>query len=443
MRRIYLDYAATTPVDPAVLAAMKPYFSGSFGNPSSLHSYGQEASRAVFAARRAIGAAIGADYKELIFTGSATEANNLALRGVIRRIMNYESGIMGKKTIIRDSKFITPRIIVSSIEHESILETARDLEAMGVEVIMIPVSHEGIINLEKLRGSLNERTILVSVVYASNAVGTIQPISEISNIIRNFRESRIQDYGLRGNLKTMIHNSSFMLPLFHTDAAQAFQYLDCDVNRLGADMMTLSAHKIYGPKGIGALYMRQNYESGIRNYGTEDRKSLIHNSKFIIHSLVTGGGQEFGIRSGTENVPYIVGFARAVEIAAKARAREAERTRALRDKLFRGIKKILPKAAMNGSPLKAKRLPNHLNVYLPGYRAGELLIALDRLGVAVSSGPACASRAPKPPGALLALGIPEERAASSLRISLGRGTTMREIDRMLRIFNMLLLKSHV
>ncbi len=231
--KIYLDYAASTPVDPEVEKAMRPYFRKIFGNPGSLHWFGQEASAAVFEARQKIAKALGAKYNEVFFTGSATEANNLALRG----------SLMSLKSL----KF-EPKVIVSSIEHESVLETARNLEKSGVKVAYIPVDKNGIVRIDILKKELDEDTVLVSVMYANNEIGTIQPIKEITEIIKNFK---IQ------NPKSKIQ--------FHTDAVQALQFLDCNVQNLGVDLMTISAHKIYGPKGIGALYIR-NSELRITNY---------------------------------------------------------------------------------------------------------------------------------------------------------------------------------
>lgn len=355
--QIYLDYAASTPVDHRVQAAMLPYFNKIFANPHSLHQFGQEASRGVFNARQTIAKSIGADYQQIVFTGSATEANNLAIRGAVKRI---------KK----------PRIITTMIEHESILETCRDLERDGAEVIYLPVSRDGLVDLKKLEAALNDRTILVSVMHANNEIGVIQPIAEIAKIIKNFRNGRIY-------------------PLFHTDAVQSFQYLDCNIDKLGVDLMTISAHKIYGPKGIGLLYI--------------GRPDLLN-----------------GVRMGTPNVPYIVGFAKAVEIADQLRLKEAKRVGGLRDYFWRELKKKLPELERNGSIESI--LPNNLNIYFPGQSAQDLLIKLDLAGIATSPGAACATRVSKTSYVLEALGFSEKRAGGSLRFSLGRQTTKKDLD---------------
>src|SRR3989338_8059530 len=421
MKSIYLDYAASTPIDPRVVAAMSPYFTEIFANPNSLHRFGQEASRAVFVSRQTIARSLGADYKEIIFTGSATEANNLALRGsikAIQKIQIHSNNSNGNSDILN-----RPRIIVSVIEHESVLETCRDLEKEGVEVIYISVNKEGIVDLKKLKSTLNDRTVLVSVMYANNEIGTIQPIDKITEIIRNFRESRIKNQESRkADSKFKIpacrqawHNSLF--PLFHTDAVQAFQYLDCNVKNLGVDLMTLSAHKIYGPKGIGALYVR-NSKHEARNPRLSGRQA-----KQIPNV------SNFDIRSGTENVPYIVGFAKAVEIADKVRGPESARVEKLRNYFWRSLQKTFsPKSiALNGS--LQNRLPNNLNIYFAGRSAQELLIKLDLVGgVAASSGAACATRVNKESHVLKALGFTPARASGSLRFSLGRPTTKKEID---------------
>ncbi len=451
-KRCYFDYAASTPVDPAVEKAMKPYWSGVFGNPGALHSFGQEASAAVFKARDLVAKALGCDYKEIVFTGSATEANNLALRGVVKRIMNKELRIKGEKrnSIIHDSKFIIPKIIVSAIEHESVLDTARDLEREGVEVVYLPVSKKGIVDLKALEGELDERTILVSVMYANNEIGTIQPIAEIANMIRNFRNSKHEARNSKQtqNYKNKIQNvsdfdiriSNFetMRPLFHCDAVQAFNYLPCKVDELGIDLLTLSSQKIYGPKGVGLLYIRRSTKHEARSTKQIQNSKSQNVSNFdirisdlqLVSPIVTGGGQEFGFRSGTENVPGIVGFAKAMEIAEKLRNSENKRLSKLRDYFISRLKKKIPKAQLNGG-LK-KRLPNNINIHIPGVIGQELIIKLDLAGFAVSPGSACSARVCKPSHVLKAMGSPDGRAANSLRVSFGRGTKKRDMDKLLR-----------
>ncbi len=340
-----------------------------------------------------------------------------------------------------------PRLIVSAIEHESILETARDLEREGIEVIYLPVSRAGLVDLGKLKESLNERTVLVSVMYANNEIGSIQPISEIAKIIEKFRDankSRIHSNDANGFSRHSheLALSSRRLPLFHTDAVQALQYLDLSVSKLEADLITLSAHKIYGPKGIGALYVRQH-----QRITNQSRMNQFVNSGKIRYSLmkpiITGGGQEDGLRSGTENVPYIVGFAKAVELAVKVREKEAVRVKKLRDYFWLGIKRIYPPAQINADDKQInadKRLPNNLNLYFPRQNANEFLIKLDLAGVAASSGSACSSRAAEPSHVLKAIGLSDERRKSSIRFTLGRPTTRQEIDTALKVIKNLIEK---
>ncbi len=380
-----MDYAATTPMDMAVEKVMRPFYAGIFGNPSSSHLYGQAASRAVFLARQGIARALNADYKEIVFTGSATEANNLALRGT------FERALREKKN--------KPRIIISTIEHESVYEAATALKRLhGAEIVEIPVSGEGIVNLTKLEEALDENTVLVSVQMVNSETGVIQPIREVATILKNYKLIR------------QLADKNSVYPLLHADAVQAFQYMKCDVADLGVDMLTLSAHKIYGPKGIGLLYVK-------KNIGLEPQ--------------VAGGGQENGMRSGTENVPAIVGFAQAVEITEKVRIKESKRIAKLRDALWAGIKKILPDAELNGHA--TDRLPNNVSVYLPGRPAQDVCIELDLMGLAVSPGTACSSRAAEPSRVLKAFGFSGDRPLSSIRFSLGRGTTSAEIRSALSI----------
>lgn len=416
MEKIYLDYASTTPIDQSVFTAMKPYFSEKFGNPSSLHFFGQQTMAAVDESREKIAKAIAAGFREIIFTGSATEANNLALRGIVEkyRIQNLESNKnrnAQNPSLNHNDYVLIPRIIVSSIEHGSILETCRDLKKQGIEIIYLPVNYEGLIDLKKMEKALNERTILVSIMYANNEIGTIQPISNIAEIIRKFKIK---------NEKSKKKNSELAatLPLFHTDAVQAFQYLDCNVNNLGIDLMTLSAHKIYGPKGIGCLYIKS-----------------INSKSYILNSVVTGGGQEFNLRSGTENVAGIVGFAKAIELAFNSRKLQIKKIANLRDYFWEKIKIIYPKARINGILNKKSRiqkLPNILNIYFPGHLAEDILIKFDLAGIAVSSGSACSSRASKLSHVLMACGLPLNRVKSSLRISFGKFTTRTEIDKAIK-----------
>lgn len=423
---VYLDYAASTPVDPAVERAMKPYFGKIFANAHSLHRFGQEASAAIFDARKKIAKSIGANYQEIVFTGSATEANNLAIRGIIKSYWSNKS--------CKTNKSDVPEIITLTIEHESVLETCRDLERQGVKVHYVPVSRDGLVDVERIKKVLNKNTVLVSVIYANNEIGTIQPMSEISTIIRDFRKSKIQ------SSKSKISSNNQLLitnyPLFHTDAVQALQYLDCDVENLGLDLMTISAHKIYGPKGIGALYVRSQVSSKQQVISTGG-KTILHSTNYLL-PIITGSGQEGGLRSGTDNTPYIVGFGEALAITMKMREKETKRIKSLRDYFWMKLKKALPKIELNGS--LENRLPNNLNIYFPGHKNQELLIKLDLAGVASSPGAACSTRVSKISFVLEALGFPEERAGGSLRFSLGRQTTKADIDYATSVIKKIVIK---
>ncbi|MBI1838765.1 MAG: cysteine desulfurase [Candidatus Colwellbacteria bacterium] len=402
MKRIYLDYAGSTPVAPGVFRAMKPYFENEFGNPGSIHYFGQKAMAGVDRARDSLAKTIGARADEIIFTGSATEANNLAIKGVLK-----------------SSKIKHPRIIVSAIEHESVLKTAESLREDGVEVICLPVNHEGFVDKKKLTESLSAETVLVSVIYASNEIGAIQPIKEIAQTISDFR-IRDVEHKKSLNPKSSILNPIFY-PLLHTDAVQAFQFLECDVNSLRVDMMTLSAQKIYGPKGVGLLY--------VRGLGR-----ALH-----LSPLVNGSGQEFGLRSGTENVPGIVGFGKAAELIGKNKKQEAARIKRLRDYFWAKLRKSNPEVELNGPATDSdKRLHNNLNVYFPGRTAQDLLIRLDIAGLAVSSGSACLSRSARPSHVVQALGFSGDRAKASLRITLGRPTKKVDIDKALKLIQNLI-----
>src|SRR3989344_1286944 len=397
--RIYLDYAASTPVDKDVAEAMKPYFTENFGNPGSTHYFGQKAQAAIDNSREVVAKSIGAKFNEVIFTGSATEANNLALRGVLKA-----------------ASVPRPRVIVSVMKQSSVLDAAKFLAASfqeaslapkrrgkeGVEVIYLPVCKEGFVDIESLKKRLTKNTVLVSVIYASNEIGAIQPINAIGKIIKDFRGNNIY-------------------PLFHTDAVQAFQFLGCDVNRLGIDSMTLSSQKIYGPKGVGALSIR----------GLEVREV---NKPTKLQPIITGGGQEYWLRSGTENVPAIVGFGKAVELIQKNKNKEAKRIKGLRDYFWRKLRAAKPELELNGPSISSPlRLPNNLSIYFPGVNSQDLLIKFDLNGVSLSAGSACSARSTKASHVIEALNMGEDRARSSLRVSLGRPTNKKDIDTALKL----------
>jgi cysteine desulfurase len=365
-RTVYLDYAATTPVDPAVRDAMLPYFTGDFGNPSSVHRFGQDVRRALDQARDTIAASIGADASEIYFTSGGTEADNTALLGVL--LAGRERG--------RD------HLVTTTIEHHAVLDCAHFAQkALGFSVTYVPVDETGRVDPEAVAAAVTDRTALVSVMHANNEVGTMQPIAEIS---RRAREKGAY---------------------FHTDAVQTYGQMPLDVESLGVDLLTLSAHKIYGPKGVGALYVRR----GVR------WTPWLH-----------GGQQEREKRAGTENVPAVIGFGRAAELLPTWRDTEAARLRSLRDAFFAALKDRLPDLRRNGHP--TDRLPNNLNVSFPGTDGETVLLSLDLHGIAASSGSACASGSIEPSHVLLALGLPLPLARAAVRFSLGRGTTPEDLD---------------
>lgn len=370
MPKIYLDYAASTPVDPKVLRAMRPYFKKDFGNSSSIHSFGQKALFGVDGAREAAADFLNCERGEIVFTGSATEADNLAIFGLLK------SG---------------GHIVTTVIEHDAVLETCRALEKRGVEVTYLPVDKEGLVSVSEVEKAIKLNTVLVSVMYANNEIGTIQPIQEIGELLKT------------RNQKTRIY--------FHTDAVQAAHYLDCDVKKLGVDLLTISSHKIYGPKGVGLLYVKK---------GT------------LLTPLIYGGGQEHGMRSGTENVAGIVGLGEALKEIQNPKTKiQNIRIRQFRDKLIKTILKLIPGSGLNGS--RVSRLPNNVNISFKGAEGEAIIISLDQKGVACSTGSACSSRSLEPSHVLLALGLNHEEAHGSLRISLGRYTTEQEINKFLKI----------
>jgi cysteine desulfurase len=370
---IYLDYNATTPVDPAVLDAMLPYLAENFANASSVHSPGQRARAAVDEARESVAALIGAKASEIVFTSGGTEADNLAIFGVIAA-----------------SNAPRKHVISTSIEHHAVLQACQVLEKQGVDVIYMAArsrsadstAGEGLIDADAVRSAVRPETVLISVMHANNELGTIQPVEEIGRIAR-----------------------AAGIP-FHCDAVQSGGKLSIDVNQIGADLLSLSAHKIYGPKGVGALYVR----TGSR-----------------VEPMLRGGQHERGLRPGTENVPGIVGMGMAAKLARKSLAEDAARIAALRDRFESALCESIPGSRVNGD--RARRVCNTTNITIPGASGESVVIALDLQGIASSTGAACSSGAIEPSHVLLAIGCSDEAARSSVRFSLGRTTTPEEINR--------------
>jgi len=376
--KIYFDHAATTPVDKDVLNTMLPFFAEKYGNASSLHQFGQESQQAVIKARQEVADILGCLSSEIIFTSGATESDNLAIKGVVRT-----------------QNDIKPHIITTTIEHPAVLDTCKILEKQGISVTYLPVSKEGIVSVADLEKEIRNETILVSVMYVNNEVGTIQPIVEVGEKLAEINQKRSQQ----------------KLPkiIFHTDAVQAANYLGLKVKNLGVDLMSLSGHKIYGPKGIGLLYVKKNT---------------------VISRIQDGGHQEYGLRSGTLNTPGIVGMAEALK-QVQSEKLKTQSIQKLRDKLIDGVLKSVPNLQLNGS--REKRLPNNANFSFRGVEGESLMIALDQAGIAVSTGSACASGSLEPSHVLMALGHSAEMAHSSLRVSLGKYNTEKEVDYFLQI----------
>ncbi len=368
---IYLDHAATTPVDPRVLEAMLPYFTARFGNPSSVYRLGREARRALDDARQTVADILRASPQEIVFTSSGTEGDNLALRGVALAMRQQGRG---------------KHLVTCAVEHPAVLHTCEQLQAEGFAVTVLPVDGDGLVRPADLAQAMRPDTTLVSIMYANNEVGTIQPLSELAAIA---------------------HAGG---ALFHTDAVQAGCYLPLDVAALGVDLLSLSAHKFHGPKGVGVLYVRR---------GT------------ALHPQMHGGGQERGRRPSTENVAGIVGLATALRLAQEGRDAHNAHCTALRDRLIDGILARVPGARLNGH--RTQRLPNNASFCFAGIPGEMLLVKLDRLGICASSGSACHSGTLEPSHVLTALGVPPELAAGALRLSVGRDNRPEEIERVLEV----------
>ena len=368
--KTYLDYAATTPVDPRVLKTMLPYFTEKFGNSVSLHSFGEEAKKALEKSRSIMAKAINAKNKnEIIFTSSATESNNLAIKGIAFANQNR-----GK------------HIIISSIEHSCVLKSAEWLEKQGFKITKIKVDKYGLIDPKNIEKAIRKDTILISIIHANNEIGTIEPIEEIGRICE----------------KRKVY--------FHTDAVQSFAKIPIDVQKMKVDLLTASSHKLYGPKGAALLYIKK---------GTK------------IEPLIHGGGHEFGLRASTVNIPAIVGFGKAVEICEKEIKKESKRLSELRDKLINEVLKKIPDSYLNGHP--KKRLPNNINFWFAYVEGEAIVMDLNSYGIAASTGSACSSEKLEPSHVLLACGLRPEQAHGSLRLTLGRWTKTKDINYVLKI----------
>jgi cysteine desulfurase len=364
-KSIYLDHSATTPVDPRVLDAMLPYFTEKFGNASSLHRWGQVALTALDESRRTVTEILNANPKEIVFTSGGSESDNLALRGVALALRSKGN-----------------HIITTPIEHHAVLNTAAQLEKeFGFEVTRVPVDRQGHVNPDDVARAITPQTVLISVMYANNEVGTIEPLTEIAAIAK----------------KRSI--------MFHTDAVQAGGYLSVDVNKLGIDLMSLGAHKFHGPKGVGVLYVRN---------GTP------------LLSVQTGGSHERNQRAGTENIPYIIGFATALKIAQSESAATNARLSVLREKLIEGILERVTGAQLTGDP--KNRLPGHASLVIPGAIGDEMVLGLDLAGIAASTGSACTAGSAEPSHVLAAMGYPAEVARGALRLTLGRENTDEDVE---------------
>ena len=359
--KVYMDHAATTPMDKEVFEAMKPYFLEKYGNASSLHSFGMEAKEALEKSRERVANLIGASVDEIIFTGGGTESDNLAIKGIAFRA--------GKG-----------HIITSSIEHPAVLETCRFLEKKGFKVTYLPVDKYGMVNPEDVENAIEKDTILITIMHANNEIGTIEPIEEIGKIA--------SEKGI----------------LFHTDAVQSVGKLPINVKKINVDLLSISAHKIYGPKGVGALYIRK---------GTK------------IDAIIHGGGHERGLRSSTENIPGIVGLAKACSLAGERMEVDVKKMKRLRDILIKGVLEI-EESYLNGHP--EKRLPNNAHFYFKGIEGESLILMLDDAGIAASTGSACSSKKLTASHVLLAIGLKPEDAHGSLRLTLGRENTEEEVE---------------
>ncbi|MFA4844644.1 MAG: cysteine desulfurase NifS [Candidatus Margulisiibacteriota bacterium] len=379
MNRIYLDHAATTPTDPKVVEAMLPYFSEKYGNPSSIHSFGQETRAAVEKGREQVAGLIGCAADEIVFTSGGTEADNQAIEGIA--FANQQNG---------------NHIITTAIEHHAVSKCCEFLKKHGFEITYLPVDKYGLVDPDAVAKAITAKTILVSVMHANNEMGTIEPIKAIGEVVRDAGTRYLVPGTKDGKRKIY----------FHTDAVQTVGHIPVNVNELGVDLLSISAHKLYGPKGVGALYIRK---------GTR------------LTPFLHGGSQERNRRASTENVPGIVGFGVAAELAKGEMLADAKKMAGLRDKMIKGILEAIPDTQLNGHP--TERLPNNVNVSVRYIEGESMLLSLDMEGIAASTGSACTSGSLEPSHVMLAIGLTHEVAHGSLRFSLGKQTTEEEIDR--------------
>jgi len=384
MKKVYLDYAATSPVDPAVFQAMKPYFLKFFGNASEPHSWGVEAKKAVEKARSQVAELLNAKAEEIIFTSCATEAINLAHKGLIEALKL--SGFKAR-----------PHIITTLIEHKAVLEACHHLKQLKLaKITYLSVDKYGLVDLKDIKKAIRPETVLISIMLVNNEVGTIEPLEKIGLMLKTVNALR--------------KKQKLQKIYFHTDATQAIQYLDCNVDKLGVDLLSLTGHKFYAPKGIGALFIRQNT---------------------LLTRQQDGGGQENNLRSGTENVPYIVALGKACQLVKENKRKEGKRIAGLKNRLITQVLKI-PQVKLTGHP--DKRVPHIASFVVLGVEGEAMLLYLNDQGVAVSSGSACTSGELKPSHVLLAMGIKPEIAHGSLRFSLGKDTSKDDIDYLIKIF---------
>ena len=383
MKRVYLDTAAATPIDKRVLAAMRPWWQKQFGNPSSIHAEGELARKALDQSRKSLANFLTAHPDEIIFTSGGTEGNNLALNGVVAMAP------------LKDK-----HIIVSAIEHSSILATAKALERWGVAVTVLPVTSEGLIEVSALAKALRPETVLVSIGYVNNELGTIQNLPELAKVIRHWRKTRGEVY-----------------PYLHTDACQAGRFLELNVARLGVDLLTINASKLYGPKGVGALYVKRGVQ---------------------LLPTMYGGGQETARRAGTENIPAIVGLATAVEVCTREREKESKKITELQNYFITKLL-TLPGASING-PVGENRIPHNINVSFAHTEAEQVVIELDAKGIACSAGSACSIRSHDDSYVLAALGKTTAEAVSAVRFTLGRDTSKKDLDYVLKVLPTILGK---